>query len=175
MKSSLKRETKETSIEVCLDLEGSGVCEIDTGIKLLDDFLAMLATSGSFDLVIRARGDTETGDHHTVEDVGITLGSAIARLKIKGTGSSIVPSADGMAMAAISFGEPGYSQDFYFKARESEGMALENFGHFMRALAYNGNFTMHLEAKGDGDRPKIDALAKALGRAIRKSSLDGKN
>jgi imidazoleglycerol-phosphate dehydratase len=174
MKSSLKRETKETKIEVCLDLDGSGICNVDTGIKLLDGFLTRCAISGSFDLAVKAKGDLETGDHHTVEDVGITLGSAIARLKTKGTGSAIVPSADGLALAAISFGEPGYTHDFSFKARESDGMALENFSHFLRALAYNGQFTLYLSAKGDGDRPKIDTIASALGRAIKKAHLDGK-
>jgi imidazoleglycerol-phosphate dehydratase len=178
MKSSLKRETKETKIEVCLDLDGSGICNVDTGVKLLDEFLARFACSGSFDLDVKACGDLETGDHHTVEDIGITLGQAISRQKIKGTGSSIVPSADGMALAAVSFcadGALGFTQDFSFKARESEGMALENLGHFLRALAYNGGFALFLSSRGELDRPKVDAIASALGRSVKKALLDGKS
>lgn len=173
MKASLKRETKETSIEASLVVMGRGLCQASTGIELLDDVLKALAEGGGFDMAITARGDYQTGDHHTAEDVGIALGAVIGQVGITGTGSSMVPSADGMAVAAVRFGLPGFTGDFEFRSRDSCGMALENFGHFMRALAFNGRFTLYLSAKGELDRPKIEAMALALGRAIKKASMDG--
>ncbi len=173
MKASWKRETKETRVEVTLDLEGSGVREINTGIELLDFMLSNFALAGIFDLDVRAKGDLETGDHHTTEDVGITLGTVLAKLITKGTGSSVVPEGECLALVAVRFGEPGYKGDFDFQAEELGGMSLENFGHFLRALAYNGGFTLHMKAEGDDDRHKVSAMAIALGRAIRRSVLDG--
>ncbi len=173
MKASWKRETKETSVEVSLDLDGSGAREINTGIELLDFMLSNFAMAGVFDLAVSAKGDLETGDHHTTEDVGITLGTVLAKLITKGTGSSIVPAGDCLAIAAVRFGEPGYGDDFDFKAQEMGGMSLENFGHFLRALAYNGGFTLHMKAEGDDDRCRIEAMMMALGRAIRRAAHDG--
>jgi imidazoleglycerol phosphate dehydratase HisB len=173
MKASMKRETKETRVEVSLDLEGSGIREVTTGIALLDSMLSDLTKAGSFDLMVTARGDLETGDHHTTEDVGITLGVVLAKLIAKGIGSSIVPAGECMAMAAVRFGEPGYRGNFDFQAKEIGGMSLENFGHFLRALAYNGGFALYMKADGDDDRRKIEAMMMALGRAVRRATLDG--
>jgi imidazoleglycerol phosphate dehydratase HisB len=172
MKASWKRETKETSVEVTLNLDGSGVREVDTGIELLDFMLSDFAAAGIFDLEVRAKGDLETGDHHTTEDVGITLGAVLAKLITEGTGSSIVPAGTCLALVAVRFGEPGYRGDFDFKAQEIGGISMENFGHFLRAVAYNGGFTMHMKAEGDDDRRKIEAMMMALGRAIRRAARD---
>lgn len=173
MKASQKRETKETSVEVTLDLEGSGVREVNTGIEIMDSMLSDLAKAALIDLTVSAKGDLETGDHHTTEDIGITLGTVLARLITKGIGSSAVPAGECLAMAALRFGEPGYRGHFDFQAKEMGGMSLENFSHFLRALAYNGGFTMHMRAEGDDDRRKIEAMMVALGRAMRKAALDG--
>ena len=173
MKSSFKRDTKETKISVTLDLDGSGSNEVATGIELLDEILVILAEASGFDLTVKAKGDLATGDHHTAEDVGIALGSVLGKLIQKGIGSSLVPSGECLAMAAVRFGEPGYSGDFEFHSHEMGGMALENFSHFARTVAYNGRFTLHLSAKGGGDHQKIDALTVALGRALRWAAIDG--
>jgi imidazoleglycerol-phosphate dehydratase len=173
MEATLKRDTAETSVEVSLRLDGTGKGSIDTGIVLLDEMLSKLADASGFDLAVSARGDLATGDHHTVEDVAITLGSALAESVIKGIGSSTVPSGNGFAMAAIRFGEPGYSEDFAFRAQEMDEIQLENISHFMRSFAYNGNFTLHLTATGDDDHLKIGALIVALGRALGKAAKDG--
>jgi imidazoleglycerol phosphate dehydratase HisB len=174
MKSSYKRETKETRIAVVLDIEGTGLNEVDTGIELLDQILRTLSKASGFDLTVKAKGDLETGDHHTTEDVGIALGSTLAKLVQTGIGSSMVPSGDCLALAAARFGEPGYHEDIEFRSSKLGGMALENFGHFIRALAYNGRFTLNLSAKGSDDRRKIDAMMTALGRALRRAAFDGK-
>lgn len=173
MKSSFTRDTRETKISVTLNVDGSGSNEIATGIELLDEILVLLAETSGFDLTVKAKGDLATGDHHTTEDVGIALGSVLGKLIGKGIGSSLVPSGECLAAAAIRFGEPGYVGDFKFGAHEMGGMALENFGHFARSVAYNGHFTLHLSAKGGNDHHKIDALTIALGRALRRAAVDG--
>jgi imidazoleglycerol phosphate dehydratase HisB len=172
MKVSTKRETKETKVEVSLSSVGRGTALVDTGVELLDEILRLLCSSSGFDLSLKAKGDLATGDHHTTEDVGIAFGSALAKLALEGTGSSIVPAGSCLAMAAVAFGEPWFRGDFQFQGRELGGMALENFGHFMRTLAYNGNFTLHLSAQGEEDRRKVEAMAIALGEALRKSLLE---
>ena len=173
MKSSFKRDTKETKISVTLDIDGAGSNEVATGIELLDEILVVLAKASGFDLTVKAKGDLATGDHHTAEDVGIALGSVLGKLIQKGIGSSLVPSGECLALAAVRFGEPGYSGDFEFHSHEMGCMALENFGHFARSVAYNGRFTLHLSAKGGDDHQKVDALTVALGRAMRRAAVDG--
>jgi imidazoleglycerol-phosphate dehydratase len=170
MLASRKRETRETCIEVILETEGSGVIEVDTGIEFMDEILRALGRGALFDLTIKARGDLETGDHHTIEDTGIALGGALAQVIKSGIGSSIVPSGQAMAIAAVRFGEPGYRGDFDLQSGNLAGMSLENFGHFLRALAYNGGFTLIVRAEGGDDRSRIEAMSLALGRAIKKAS-----
>jgi imidazoleglycerol phosphate dehydratase HisB len=167
MRGSSKRETKETLVDIVLETEGRGLCEADTGIKLLDWMLRMLAESSGFDIAVKAQGDLETGDHHTTEDVGITLGIVLAELRMNGMGNAIVPCGECLAMAAVRFGEPGYKGDFDLQAQEIGDMEMENFSHFMRALSYNGRFTLCIKAEGDDDRRKIDAIMAALGCALR--------
>lgn len=155
-----------------MDIEGSDVRDIETGIELLDEILFDFAAAGGLDLIVKAKGDLETGDHHTTEDVGITLGDVLARTAVKGMGSSIVPAGGCLALAAVRFGEPGYRGEFDFRAEELGGMSLENFGHFLRAMAYNGRFTLYMKAEGSSDRHKIEAMMTALGRAMRRASLE---
>ncbi len=100
---------------MAVETEGSGASEIETGIALLDEILSAFAAASRFDLTVKARGDLETGDHHTTEDVGITLGSAIGEVIKSGIGSATVPSGQALAQAAVRFGEPGYRGDFKFQ------------------------------------------------------------
>ena len=172
MKVSRKRETKETSIDVILDTNGANNIIVETGIELLDEILKSFAKGSGFELFIKARGDLETGDHHTAEDTGIALGSALSEVIKTGIGSSVVPSGQTLALAAVRFGESGYRGDFEFQAKVVGGMSLENFGHFLRALAYNGRFSLVIRAEGGDDRSKIEAISLALGRAIRKAARD---
>ena len=170
MLASRKRETRETCIEVILETEGSGVIEVDTGIEFMDEILRVLGRGALFDLTVKARGDLETGDHHTIEDTGIALGGALSQVIKSGIGSSIVPSGQAMATAAVRFGEPGYRGDFDLQSGNLAGMSLENFSHFLRALAYNGGFTLVIRAEGGDDRSRIEAMSLALGRAIKKAN-----
>ncbi|MGC9514688.1 imidazoleglycerol-phosphate dehydratase [Methanocrinis sp.] len=173
MRASFRRDTAETGIEVSLDLEGSGSSDVHTGVPLLDEILKILAQASGFDIEVRARGDLETGDHHTVEDVAIAFGQALAKLASEGIGSSSVPSGEALAFAAVRFGSPGYGDDFRFQATSLEGMQLENLSHFMRTMAYNGRSTLHLRASGGDDWQKVEALALSLGRALRRAVEDG--
>ncbi|MDD4093183.1 MAG: imidazoleglycerol-phosphate dehydratase [Methanothrix sp.] len=172
MPSSKKRETKETCIEAFLNIKGQGQIHVETGIELLDEILLAIGRSGGFDLKVMAKGDAETGDHHTTEDVAITLGSVLAEEVQGGIGSSTVPSGESLATAAVRFGEPGYQGNFSLKSSTLSGMDLENFGHLLRALAYNGRFTLAISATGGDDRSQIEAMSTALGRAIKKAARD---
>lgn len=172
MLASERRETKETCIDVILETEGAGIIEVDTKIELLDEILRALAKGALFDLTVTAKGDLETGDHHTTEDAGIALGKALSQLIKSGIGSSIVPSGRALATVAVRFGEPGFRGDFDLLSGSIAGMSLENFGHFLCALAYNGGFSLIIRAEGGDDRSKIEAVSLALGRAIRKAASD---
>jgi imidazoleglycerol phosphate dehydratase HisB len=172
MSASRKRETRETSIEVFLEIEGQGIVQVDTGIELLNEILSAIGRGGGFDLDVKARGDLETGDHHTVEDTAITLGSALSQDIKSGIGSSTVPSGRSLATAAVRLGEIGYQGDFQLQHQSLAGMSLENFSHFLRALAYNGGFNLAISAEGGDDRSMIDAISTALGRAIKRAARD---
>ena len=170
MSTSRRRETRETCIEVRLDIEGQGRVQADTGVQLLDEILLAIALGGGWDMRVKARGDLETGDHHTVEDTAITLGSAISQEIKKGIGSSSVPAGSSLARAAVRFGQAGYQGSFHLEKQMLEGMSLENFSHFLRALAYNGGFNLFISAEGGDDRSRIEAMSLALGRAIKKAA-----
>jgi len=172
MSASRKRETKETCIEIFLEVEGQGAVQADTGIELLNEILSALSRGGGLDINVKARGDLETGDHHTVEDTAITLGSALSQEIKKGMGSSIVPGGRSLAIAAVRFGEVGFQGVFHLKRETIAGMSLENFSHFLRALAYNGGFNLFISAEGGDDRSQIEAMSTALGRAIKKAARD---
>ncbi|MDM7935244.1 MAG: imidazoleglycerol-phosphate dehydratase [Methanothrix sp.] len=172
MRASGRRETEETSIEIELETDGAGRAAVETGIQMLDEILLQFAAGGGFDLEVRARGDLETGDHHTTEDVAITLGGLLRQAIGGGTGSAIVPSGGCLATAAVRFGRPGYRGEFSFRGAVSGGMCLENFGHWLRSLAYSGGFTLHVRADGGDDRSKIEAMSFALGRALKVASKD---
>ncbi|OPX79129.1 MAG: imidazoleglycerol-phosphate dehydratase [Methanosaeta sp. PtaB.Bin039] len=172
MSVSVSRATKETKVEVELDLYESGRVEISTGYDLLDELLTSMARAGKFSLVLVAQGDWQTGDHHTVEDVGITLGLALSRLGLNGTGSSTVPCGQALATAALSFGQPAFRGEFAFAEKNRGGLALENVGHFMRSLAYQGGLCLYLQASGGDDLERLVAMMKALGRALSRAARD---
>ncbi|NLX40195.1 MAG: imidazoleglycerol-phosphate dehydratase, partial [Methanothrix sp.] len=98
---------------------------------------------------------------------------ALAGMEVAGIGSSFAPSGEALAFAAVRFGAPGYREEVEFSGRSLEGMDLANLGHFMRTLAYNGWLTLHLRATGGDDWQKVEALALALGRALRRAVVDG--
>jgi imidazoleglycerol-phosphate dehydratase len=172
--ASLQRKTAETDVQVSLALDGSGLGERDTGVGFLDHMLDLLARHGRLDLDVRARGDLETGAHHTVEDVGICIGQALDsalgdRKGITRYGDATVPMDESRASCAIDISGRGL---LAFEASLPPG-AIGNFDHelveeFFRALATNAKLTLHIVVEsGTNAHHVIEAAFKATARALR--------
>jgi len=172
--AQIERKTAETEIHVSLGLDGDGAGERATGVGFFDHMLDLLARHGHFDLVVRARGDLDTGAHHTVEDVGICLGQALDealgdRAGIARFGQATIPMDEARASCAIDVSGRGLCA---FEAALPPG-AIGNFDHelleeFLRALATNAKLTLHLTVeRGNNSHHVIEASFKALARALR--------
>lgn len=171
--ATITRKTNETDIELSLTLDGAGRADIKTEIGFLDHMLHALARHARFDLTIRAKGDLYIDEHHTVEDVGIVLGRAIAealgdRAGIVRMGYAIVPMDEALALVAIDFGGRGY---FVFDGR-FDGERIGQVGttlipHFFESMAREGRFNLHARLlAGMDDHHRAEALFKALARAL---------
>ncbi len=172
--AEIDRRTGETEVHVQLTLDGSGAGERVTGVGFLDHMLDLLARHGRLDLDVRARGDLQTGAHHTVEDVGICIGQAVDsalgdRTGITRYGQATVPMDESRASCAIDISGRGLCA---FKAALPAG-AIGNFDHelteeFFRALATNAKLTLHLTIEaGTNVHHVIEAAFKAFARALR--------
>ena len=172
--AQIDRKTGETEIHVSLALDGGGAGERDTGVGFFDHMLDLLARHGHLDLAVRARGDLETGAHHTVEDVGICLGQALAealgdRAGITRYGQATIPMDEARASCAIDISGRGLCA---FEAMLPRG-AIGNFDHelveeFFRALALNARLTLHVTIeRGTNAHHMIEAGFKAVARALR--------
>jgi imidazoleglycerol-phosphate dehydratase len=172
----IKRETGETSIEVDLTLDGSGRAEIDTGIGFLDHLLTSLAKHARLNLTLRCRGDLEVDDHHTVEDCGIVLGSAIDealgdRDGIVRFGSAYAPLDEALARAVVDVsGRGGAYVDLALRRQSIGTLSTENIPHFLDSMARAAAVTIHLDVlKGDNDHHRAEAGFKALALALRRA------
>jgi imidazoleglycerol-phosphate dehydratase len=172
--AEIDRRTGETHVRVRVALDGSGRGERDTGVGFLDHMLDLLARHGHLDLEVRARGDLDTGAHHTVEDVGICIGQALDqaladRSRINRYGEGTVPMDEARAACAIDISGRGL---LVFEAELPPG-AIGNFDHelteeFFRALASNARLTLHLTVeRGSNVHHVIEATFKAFARALR--------
>jgi imidazoleglycerol-phosphate dehydratase len=172
--AQIDRRTSETEIELSLTLDGDGSGERETGVGFLDHMLDLFARHGHFDLDIRARGDLQTGAHHTVEDVGICLGQALDRALgdragISRYGQATVPMDEARACCALDISGRGLC---VFDASLPPG-AIGNFDYelveeFFRALAINAKLTLHLTVEtGTNAHHVIEAAFKALARGLR--------
>jgi len=169
-----QRSTNETQIELRLDLDGAGTSEISTGIGFFDHMLELLARHGRLGLDVEAKGDLETGGHHTTEDVGIVLGQALDealgdRAGIRRYGSALVPMDESLAECAIDIsGRPycAYSADL--PDTSIAGWDTELAEEFFRAFANSAKLTLHIEVRaGSNAHHMIEASFKALARALR--------
>jgi imidazoleglycerol-phosphate dehydratase len=172
--ATIQRKTRETDITVRLDLGGSGRATIDTGLGFFDHMLELVAGHGLFDLEVRAAGDLQTGGHHTVEDVGICLGQALAealgdKKGINRYGSSFVPMDEALALVALDLsGRPFFAYEGGPVAESIGGFDTGLVAEFFRALANNARLTMHARVLAGGDAHHvIEAVFKAFGRALR--------
>jgi imidazoleglycerol-phosphate dehydratase len=171
--ATVSRKTEETDIEITLNLDGTGQADIDTGLGFLDHMLHALARHARFDLTVRAKGDLHIDEHHTVEDVGIVLGRALAealgdRKDITRMGYAIVPMDEALALVAVDFGGRGY---FVFEGEFSTerigqvGTSL--IPHFLESVAHEGRLNLHARLlAGADDHHRAEALFKALARAL---------
>lgn len=170
---SVERVTRETNVAITLDLDGSGAADIDTGVGFYDHLLGSLAHHGLLDLTIRATGDLHVDDHHTVEDVALVLGAAVAealgdRAGIVRFGDASVPMDEAVATAVIDVGgRPFAVIDLPFRADRAGTLTLQNVEHALEAFARTSGATLHLSGTGRNDHHLAEAAFKALGRALR--------
>jgi imidazoleglycerol-phosphate dehydratase len=170
---TVSRTTRETDVTVTIDLDGSGEADIRTGIGFYDHLLGSFAHHGLFDLTIRARGDLEVDDHHTVEDVALVLGSAVAdalgdRTGIERFGDASVPMDESVATAILDVGGRPYAViDLPFRGERAGALTLQLVEHALEAFARTAGATLHVRGTGRNDHHLAEAAFKALGRALR--------
>ena len=171
--ATVHRQTKETDIQITLDLDGTGQHDVQTGIGFLDHILAHVAVHGLFDLTVRARGDLDVGPHHTVEDVALTLGEAFdralgGRAGIVRIGSATVPMDEALAFVAIDLsGRPYSVTEMAWTGPSAGSLPVTLIPHFFESLAVTARANVHAHIRyGRDDHHKAEALFKALGRAL---------
>lgn len=171
--ATVERETKETRVQVGLNLDGTGIADLLTGIPMLDHLLSHVAVHGIFDLEVRATGDLEIDAHHTLEDVAIVLGDALDRAVgdkrgIARTGHSYVPMDEALAFIAIDLSGRPYSViEANFEVPMIGGIPSSLIAHFLETLATHARMNLHARVLyGRDDHHKAEALFKALGRAL---------
>jgi imidazoleglycerol-phosphate dehydratase len=172
--AEVSRKTKETTIHVKLNLDGSGQQKLNTGVPFLDHMLDQVARHGMVDLEIEARGDLHIDAHHTVEDIGITLGQAVARAigdkaGIRRYGHAYVPLDEALSRAVIDFsGRPGLEFHVEFKRALIGEFDVDLTHEFFQGFANHAQVTLHLDnLRGDNAHHQCETLFKAFGRALR--------
>lgn len=171
--ATVSRTTAETAIEITLNLDGTGRFSVDTGVGFLDHMLSHIAKHGVFDLDVRCRGDLWIDQHHTVEDVGICLGEALARAVgdkagLVRAGSAYMPLDEALAFAAVDLsGRPYAVLDLKLLGRELGGLPPDLFNHFLESFAFAAKINLHLRVLyGANDHHKVEAAFKAMARAL---------
>ena len=166
------RKTKETDIRVSVNLDGSGIASITTGIAFFDHMLEQIAKHGSVDLVVQVKGDLEVDEHHTIEDTGIALGEAF--LKALGDKRGIerygfcLPMDDCLAQVALDFGGRNWIVwDAEFHREMIGKMPTEMFFHFFKSFSDASKSNLNIKAEGTNEHHKIEAIFKAFARAIK--------
>lgn len=165
-----ERETEETTVEVKIELEGSGESEVETGIEFFDHLLESFAKHGKFNLVAKSQGDFE---HHIAEDTMIALGKSLEealgdKKGIRRMGDATVPMDDSLALVALDLGGRVYTDvNVDFGKEELVDLNSDLFVHLLEALASNANCNLHVDIlRGANDHHKAEAVFKALGIAL---------
>ena len=172
-RATIRRQTNETDVTVALTLDGSGKTAIQTGIGFYDHLLSSLGHHGLFDLEIRAKGDLEVDEHHTVEDVALVLGAAFAealgdRAGIRRFGDASVPMDESVATAVVDVGGRPYAiVDLPFRGERAGGLPLQLVEHALEAFARTSGTTLHVRGSGRNDHHLAEAAFKSLARALR--------
>ena len=172
--ATVKRDTLETQIEVTLNLDGIGKSEFNTGIPFLEHMLDQVARHGLLDLWIQAKGDLHIDAHHTVEDVGITLGQAFAQAVgdkkgIRRYGHAYIPLDEALSRVVIDFsGRPGLEYGVEFPRARIGDFDVDLFGEFFQGFVNHAKVTLHIDAiRGNNAHHIAETVFKAFGRAVR--------
>jgi len=178
-----KRETRETTIELRLNLDGRGELKGSSGVGFLDHLLGALVFHSRMDLVLKvAKSDLEIDDHHTIEDIGIVLGQALqaalgAKKGITRFGESLLPMDDALVQTAVDVGgrfwfslNDSVGQPFRFRRENIGALSTEVIAEFLRSVAVQAGFNLHTRVlAGDNEHHIAEALFKSLGRALRQA------
>lgn len=171
--STTKRETKETSINVTLNLDGSGEAKVDSGIGFFDHMLEGFAKHGLFDLTLSCEGDLHIDGHHTVEDCGIVLGEAIkeavgSKEGIKRFGNMILPMDDALVLTAIDLsGRPYFEYDAKFDTEKIGYLDTELIKEFFRAVSVSAGMNLHIKViSGENSHHICEAMFKSFARSL---------
>jgi imidazoleglycerol-phosphate dehydratase len=172
--ATVERNTLETQITASVNLDGTGTAKFDTGIPFLEHMLDQIARHGLIDLDIKAEGDLHIDDHHTVEDIGITLGQAFAsavgeKKGILRYGHAYVPLDEALSRVVIDFsGRPGLVFDVEFTRSMVGGFDVDLFMEFFQGFVNHAKVTLHVDnLRGDNTHHQIETVFKAFGRALR--------
>lgn len=172
--AKLRRTTGETDVAVVLDLDGAGKSEISTGCGFLDHMLTLFARHGRFDLTVQAKGDTWVDDHHTVEDVGITLGDAFAQALgekrgVTRYGSTILPMDEALILTAVDLSGRGLlCYDLAIPSEKVGTFDTQLAGEFFAAFARRADLTLHVkQLAGTNSHHIIEGAFKSLARSLR--------
>lgn len=178
-KATVKRDTLETRIEVTVNLEGTGVSNFQTGVPFLDHMIDQIARHGMIDIDIKAEGDLHIDAHHTVEDIGITLGQAITkavgdRRGIRRYGHAYVPLDEALSRVAIDFsGRPGLEYHIDFPRARIGDFDVDLFREFFQGFVNHALVTLHIDnLRGRNAHHIVETVFKAFGRAVRMALED---
>jgi imidazoleglycerol-phosphate dehydratase len=172
--ADVQRNTKETQIRVRINLDGTGEAKLHTGIGFFDHMLDQIARHGLIDLDIQAQGDLHIDGHHTVEDVGITLGQAVAKAVgdkkgLRRYGHAYVPLDEALSRVVVDFsGRPGLHMDVQFKAGTIGAFDTQLAFEFFQGFSNHAGVTLHIDnLKGDNAHHQCETIFKAFARAVR--------
>jgi len=172
--ATLSRNTLETQIDVTVNLDGNGKASFDTGVPFLEHMMDQIARHGMIDMTVRCKGDTHIDDHHTVEDIGITLGQAINKALgdkkgIRRYGHAYVPLDEALSRVVIDFsGRPGLVMDIPFTQKRVGNFDTELFWEFFQGFVNHANVSLHIDClRGFNAHHQIETVFKAFGRALR--------
>ncbi len=166
------RKTRETDVEVELNLDGAGKVDLATGIPFFDHMLHLFAAHGYFDLAVKAKGDLEVDQHHTVEDIGICLGQAFRQALAKKSsvrryGEARVPMDEALAQVTLDLSNRPFLHFNVRFAPVSAALDPQMVQEFWRAVAVHGSLTIHIEVPyGENTHHIMEAIFKAMGRAL---------
>jgi imidazoleglycerol-phosphate dehydratase len=173
-KAEIQRDTKETQVFVALDLDGRGEASLASGIPFLDHMLDQIARHGAIDLTVRAKGDLQIDAHHTVEDVGITLGMALSQALgdkkgIRRYGHAYVPLDEALSRAVVDFsGRPGLEYNVKFARARVGEFDVDLTHEFFQGLVNHALATVHIDnLRGDNAHHQCETIFKAFARAVR--------